>query len=153
MIGSLFPSKSDIKEMLLTVVVPEGLKSGDVMLVEAPGGEFFEVEIPHGCLAGQPLEVDLPVTEEVDMHERSDSVEVVVPDGVFEGDPFCIETEVGCFDVCVPEGCSPGDAILVMVPDDGDSGGSSAPTGGYQEQFVDDEEEEEFRFKAGQRVE
>jgi len=103
------------------------------MAVEACGQEF-EICVPDGCGGGAAIEVELPV-EEAEQPHQPQQVEVLVPDGVQEGEPFTLETEWGCFEICVPEGCGPGSAVVVAVPeellrwDDRRSSVSDCPTG------------------------
>ena len=74
--------------MLLTVTVPDGLFAGDVMSVEH-AGLTYEIEVPSGCSGGMPIEIDLPGGEDEQQQPAgTQPVEVVVPDGVFEGGAF-----------------------------------------------------------------
>eukprot|EP00966_Prymnesium_polylepis_P184111 4267158-Prymnesium_polylepis.1 len=45
-------------------------------------------------------------------------VEVTVPEGLFEGDSFDVETEYGCFQLVVPGGCGPGSAVVAEVAEE-----------------------------------
>ena len=141
--------------MLLAVDVPAGLRSGDVMSIEA-GGKCFEVCVPDGVREYDRIEVDLPAEEdELNLNAEEElSCRLSVPDGVREGETFSVESEWGTFEVCCPDGCGGGDEILVNVPqelvrDGRESSASMAPTGG-DSCAVDTSH---HRFRPGQRVE
>jgi hypothetical protein len=100
--------------MLLSIEVPHGLGPGDTMLVAAPDGNEYQVVVPKGCFAGSPIDVDLPC--EASLNETTE-LEVVVPEGVHEGETFSIETAWGeTFDIACPAGCAPGHTVFVEVP-------------------------------------
>ena len=103
--------------VLMTVAIPAGLQPGDSMSIEA-AGQTFTVLVPDGCSAGMDLEVDLNVEEEAAASTSSatQQVELVVPAGIWPGDPFSVEHDGGVFEICCPEGCAAGDAILVDLP-------------------------------------
>lgn len=89
------------------------------------GSEEFTLTVPDGVQGGDTIDVDLPVDEGAGgaglSHEEVPSapVTVVVPSGCFAGDEFTVDLD-GCqFVVGVPDGCGPGDAIMVTPPSRG----------------------------------
>jgi len=102
--------------MLLTVTVPDGLFAGDVMSVEH-AGLTYEIEVPSGCSGGMPIEIDLPGGEDEQQQPAgTQPVEVVVPDGVFEGGAFSVDFGGTVYEIVCPDGCGPGSAIVVELP-------------------------------------
>eukprot|EP00441_Pelagodinium_beii_P047254 CAMPEP_0197619818 /NCGR_PEP_ID=MMETSP1338-20131121/806_1 /TAXON_ID=43686 ORGANISM="Pelagodinium beii, Strain RCC1491" /NCGR_SAMPLE_ID=MMETSP1338 /ASSEMBLY_ACC=CAM_ASM_000754 /LENGTH=135 /DNA_ID=CAMNT_0043188863 /DNA_START=59 /DNA_END=463 /DNA_ORIENTATION=- len=70
------------------VVIPAGLKVGDVFIVEIDGQEL-ELEVPEGCGPGSVLSVPIPRQKNAQLSARSGAsegeAEVVVPDGLKVG--------------------------------------------------------------------
>jgi hypothetical protein len=142
--------------MLMAVVVPAGLRAGDTMAIEAEG-QVFEVMVPEGCSGGAEIEVELPVEPPgIDLNSTAEeiSLEVVVPDGVGEGQAFTVETEWGSFEICVPAGCGPGSAVAVTLPEElrQVSGDTTAEPSHDEPAIVQEDNASAFRFKPGQRV-
>ncbi len=140
--------------VLMTVVVPDGLLAGDEMTVEATDGQQFNVTVPHGCRGGSSIEVDLPASERTD----TEQLEVVVPAGTHEGETFNVETAWGgVFEIAVPTGCGPGDAILVDLPlpppDATPPAPAPAAAPSPSPAAAPAEADGGFKFKPGQRVE
>ena len=108
--------------MLLTVTVPDGLMEGDVMSIEHLGAAY-EIAVPPGCSGGMPIEIDLPGGDDGGTSQQpppSDGmlqpVEVVVPDGTFEGMAFSVDFGGTIYEIVCPDGCGPGSAIVVELP-------------------------------------
>ena len=91
----------------MSVVVPDGLKSGDEFAVSAHGQEF-SVAVPYGVSGGMEIELELPVP-------TTEQCVVTVPDGVREGEPFTIGTTWGGVFEIVATG-PPGTEIEVELP-------------------------------------
>ena len=101
---------------MLEVEVPFGMVGGDQLTVQTADGAQFEVTIPDGLEGGSTFLVNVEATAE----PSSVCMEVVVPDGVGEGDSFSMQlpTDDGerFVDVVVPSGVSSGETITVEVP-------------------------------------
>ena len=73
----------------------------------------------EGMSAEEPASLAEPL-----MEPMQPALEVIVPAGLVAGDILAVETEDGTqFNVMVPEGCGPGDALLIDLP----SNGNGAP--------------------------
>ena len=143
--------------MLLTVVVPHGLRPGDTMDVEA-AGQNFTVTVPDGCGAGMELQIDLPVEEEGGGggdDSGTQQVELVVPDDVLPGMAFNVETDWGgVFEIVSPDGCAPGDAIVVELPARPPDESSPSKANASAAPATDENDAgNNYKFKPGQRVE
>ena len=144
--------------MLLTVTVPEGLFSGDVMSVVAPDGLTYELIVPSGCKGGSSIEVDLPCDEPVGepppTNGGMEQVEIVVPDGVLAGQLFSVDFHGILFEIGCPDGCGPGSAIMVELPQP-DSAALPPPEPPPVPSWEPSEQETDngYKFKPGQRVE
>ena len=105
--------------VLLQVEVPAGLYSGDDMTINYQGQDF-SVVVPDGVAAGMLIELDLPVGEPsepvAEENPTTEQVQIVIPDGLWPGDPFVVTTAAGDFEIAVPDGCGPGDTIEVTLP-------------------------------------
>ena len=132
---------------ILTVIVPHGLVAGDAMSVEARDGNAYTVEIPPGVRGGMEMDVDLPDGPDEPSSSSSalQQVEVVVPDGVFPGQGFTVEFDGTTFEIACPDGCGPGSAILVEVPQP-----EPEPPPAATSELPD---QSHFKFQPGQRVE
>lgn len=144
---------------LLTITVPPGLRAGDEMAVEAPDGNVYNILVPDGVSAGAAIDVDLPGGDEDSggVATGTQPVELVVPDGVTAGTMFTVEFNGTNYDIACPDGCRPGDAIVVELPAD-DATTAPPPT----EPGDDDDDDlpapdlpdnSHFKYKPGQRVE
>ena len=150
--------------VLMTVLVPDGLFAGDVMMVESGGGNY-EILVPPGCKGGMPIEIDLPGGE--DEPPPADEagggtvpVEITVPDGVEMGQSFSVDFGGTIYDIVCPDGCFPGSAIVVELPASSadDDRGAPPPQPPPPEPPPPPEEEpaeqpSHFKFHPGQRVE
>lgn len=114
--------------VLLTVIVPQGLSAGDYVSIDSGDGQCFDVKLPTGFGPGDELPVEAPAspsrlpasplvrnTTVMDFEQMMD-FELVVPDGVVEGESFSVDTEFGTYDVQCPPGCSGGSAIVCQLP-------------------------------------
>ena len=110
--------------VLLDVIIPPGLEGGDEMSVEHKG-MTLTVTIPKALSSGDLMTLE---HDEVDddyecastsqAHSAAtEPMYINVPDGVYEGETFTVETEWGgLFDVSCPPGCPPGSTIVVELP-------------------------------------
>lgn len=104
--------------VLMQVTVPEGLQGGDAMSVTV-GEQEFTLTVPDGVVAGDLLEVDLPVEmpEEASQQQDTETVIVEVPTGVSPGEAFSVQAAWGgIFEIVVPDGVGEGDSIEVSLP-------------------------------------
>jgi len=114
--------------MLLEVIVPAGLVEGDSFAIDSGDGRCFEISLPKGYFTGDVLPVEAPSVpvEALSLPEsplsRTRSItsvmdfDVVVPEGVHEGESFAVDTDFGPYDVICPAGCSAGSAIVCQLP-------------------------------------
>ena len=116
------------KGMMLTVTIPRALSSGDLMTLEHD-------EIDDDCASGGS-QTNPAATEPMYIN---------VPDGVYEGEIFTVETEWGgLFDVSCPPGCAPGSSIIVELPvAPAGSPGESFSRRGFAQQHEQHEQPEE----------
>lgn len=107
--------------VLCTVVVPPGLLPGDEFVVAAADGQEFSISVPDGVCGDVAIEVDLPSgepgVEEDTVASEIERVVVTVPDGVYAGETFHVQsTWGGVFELAVPIGLQPGDQLEVDLP-------------------------------------
>ena len=93
------------------VYVPDGVAAGDAFVVEYEGQQLT-VECPHGCTAGDTINIEIDVPK-----SSTQQVEVVIPDGCVPGTDFTVEHAGSSFTITVPDGCAPGQALVVEVPE------------------------------------
>ena len=114
---------------LMQVTVPDGLMPGDAMSIMV-GEQEFTITVPDGVGPGELLEVDLPVEDDQgagpsDQPAMTEKVVVEVPAGVYSGQMFTVQTAWGGeFEIAVPDGVGPGDAIEVELPTAESQGGA-----------------------------
>lgn len=95
------------------VVVPDGVGPGDDMTVDIEGEELT-VSVPRTSFSGDLITIE---HEMPSLQASCRELEVVVPEGIEEGEPFAVETAEGvCFDVECPFGCRAGCCIVVTLP-------------------------------------
>ena len=99
--------------------VPAGLYPGDDMAISYDGQDF-SVVVPDGVTAGMLIELDLPVgapsAPVAQDAPTTEQVQIIIPDGLWPGDPFMVMAAAGEFEIVVPDGCGPGDTIEVTLP-------------------------------------
>lgn len=88
---------------VVRVMVPEGVTSGDTIMVTHEG-RSFPVEVPDGVESGQDLDVTLPAEQ---------FVQVAVPPGLHSGDEFTVEYEGQTFEVILPDGAEEGQLLEI----------------------------------------
>lgn len=88
---------------VVRVTVPEGVTSGDTIMVTHEG-RSFPVEVPDGVESGQELDVTLPAEQ---------FVQVAVPPGLRSGDEFTVEYEGQLFEVILPDGAEEGQLLEI----------------------------------------
>lgn len=108
------------------VEVPQGVGPGEELLVDAPNGDQMFVTIPKTASSGDLISIEHLPQHSPQQHStlsptaksnHAREVEVVVPEGIHEGESFTVETHEGmCFDVICPDGCGAGCAIVVTLP-------------------------------------
>ena len=136
---------------VVEVVVPDGLRAGELLSIETADGETHSVALPPGYSAGCVLPVELPSLPPSPNVHKAPSIsgvmnyDIIVPDNVAEGDIFAVETACGVFDVECPVGCKAGSAITVALPANEQQ---EAP----QEPEPDSAAGSGHRYKPGQRV-
>ena len=87
--------------LTLTVTIPKHMRSGDLMTIEAESPGRFHEEMP----------------EEPPQDVLTEPMHIVVPEGVYEGQTFVVETAWGgLFDIECPAGCCPGSEVVVDLP-------------------------------------
>ena len=102
--------------IMVAVIVPDGVASGDYMHITVADREF-DVCVPPGVRTGETIEVDVDVDgphEEPDPSARA--MRVLVPEGVAAGELFTVVSEGLEFHVPLPENCCAGDQIEVRLP-------------------------------------
>jgi len=145
---------------MLEVVVPDGLMAGDVLCVES-NGQCFDVVLPGGYKPGHILPVEAPSLPPspttLGRRPSKTSVmdfDIVVPDGVTEGECFAVETAWGAFEIVCPEGCGGGSAITCELPVAGEP--EAAPPEAMEmapdEPSAHGDADSGFRYRPGQRV-
>lgn len=139
---------------ILTIAVPPGLRAGDEMAVEALDGQTYNVIVPDGVEGGMSIEVDLPggPDEAAGPSSSTQPVEICVPDGVYEGQPFTVDFNGVNFEIVCPDGCGPGDNIVVELPAADDPPPPPAEPPAADGPSIPDQGAH-FKFKPGQRVE
>ena len=98
------------------ITCPDDSRPGDVILVEGPDGKDVEVIVPENIAPGESFEYDLEadtVTEMNDLDPDSSSrVEITCPDGCGPGDFILIEGPDGeDIEVMVPDNIAPGETF------------------------------------------
>jgi hypothetical protein len=105
--------------MLLDLVIPDGVAAGESFDVDVGDGSLFSVLVPKGCSAGDCITVSVHAEEQEEQQldgTEIQSVEVVIPEGVFPGHSFEVETASGhVFAVVAPDASYPGLNILVEL--------------------------------------
>lgn len=136
---------------LLTVEIPAGLRAGDEMSVEGPDGNVYTVAVPAGLRGGMAMEVDLPDGPGPSgSASGTQPVELVVPDGIYSGQPFTVEFMGTNYEIVCPDGCGAGDAIVVELPSEQPP--PPDPPESAAEASIP-EQGDHFKFKPGQRIE
>ena len=105
-----------MEALSVQVIVPDGVYEGQEFFVDYEG-ESLCVVCPDGCGPGSDISIDVPpppppprpLTEAL-------SVQVIVPDGVYEGQEFFVDYEGESLCVVCPDGCGPGSDISIDVP-------------------------------------
>lgn len=97
------------------VEVPAGCFPGTEILV-THGEQSVTVVIPEGMQPGEMMMLSLPPSSH--LLDAPPAVEVNVPDGCWVGDTFNVDYNGRSWSVVVPDGCGPGSLLLVDVPND-----------------------------------
>ena len=107
----------------LRVVLPDGVETGEEIVVTSPDGQEFTVTVPPGLTGGCEMDVDLPSAER-ESSPVSVTVTVFVPSGCGAGDEVTVDYEGETFGVVLPSGSSEGMPIDVELslshPEDND---------------------------------
>lgn len=106
-----------------TVLVPDGCRPGDEMLIDVDG-MLYTLAVPAGLMGGQPFEVSVPckgllaIAEQYE--EQMSRPASIEPPGIFPGDDTLAEEQIeeqssrpASIDVVIPEGLFPGDEFFV----------------------------------------
>ena len=98
----------------LRVVLPDGVETGEEIVVTSPDGQEFTVTVPPGLTGGCEMDVDLPSAER-ESSPVSVTVTVFVPSGCGAGDEVTVDYEGETFGVVLPSGSSEGMPIDVEL--------------------------------------
>jgi hypothetical protein len=104
----------------IRVVAPEGVGPGEQFVVNH-NGQRYEVVMPHDASAGDALTISVEQQWRIEAPPPASpppplEVEVVVPEGVDPGDQLLVTHAGQSFHVEVPDGCGPGSALTVRIP-------------------------------------
>ena len=111
----------------VTVNVPEGVYAGDEFMLEFEGQQL-SVTCPDGCQPGDAINLEIPAGDGGAPDGGAPQVvEITVPDGCFPGMEFTVDFNGQQFNIAVPDGVGPGEAIQVEVPHDDGAGAGGAP--------------------------
>ena len=108
---------------VVSVTVPDGVYEGNEFVLEYEGQQLT-VTCPGGCGPGSDIDLEVPVGKGSGSGDPTGSptsvlpnlVDVTVPDGCFEGMEFTVEYDGQSFNIVVPAGVNPGEAITIEVP-------------------------------------
>ena len=109
----LLPHTRTMATTTVTVTVPDGINAGDEFVLEYDGQQL-SVVCPDGCAGGDEINLEVPAGN--GGGGGAQVVEITVPDGCFPGMEFTVAFEGKEFNIAVPDGVSPGEAIQVEVP-------------------------------------